>query len=202
MSAFSKFSKSSFLISWVFFSIVFLFFLHHNVDFLFFLWLAHCWCAWCCNFYASDHYWHCLLLTSWQFSTHSFLFYGFVLFHLFIFVVSWCKHFHFLWLVSITAPIGVVSLCFVFVHIYISCLHHAIFVYIYISCFQLVDMVLVFASHLHYNPITSTWCLFLHHMCTTFVFALQMFLLSSCLFYIIFFFVWICYVFEIIWLFH
>jgi len=93
--------------------------------------------------------------------------------------------FIFFGLVSITTPISVVSLCFIFAHIYISCLHHAIFVYVYISCFQLVDMVLVFASHLHYNPITSTWCLFLHHMCIAFVFASQMLLLSSCLFYII-----------------
>ncbi len=62
------------------------------------------------------------------------------------------------------------------------------YVYVYISCLHHIAMAFVFASHLQCNYITSTWCLLLHSTCTTIVFASQIFLLSSCLFFVSIFF--------------
>ncbi len=62
--------------------------------------------------------------------------------------------------------ICVVFSCFIFVHIYVFYLNHAISIRIYISCLHWVDMMLVFASHPRCNCITLIWHLFLHCACT------------------------------------
>lgn len=77
---------------------------------------------------------------------------------------------------------------YVFVHIYVSYLNHAIS--ICISCLHCVYMMFVFASHPRHNYIMLTWHLFLHCACTT----LMLLLSSSFLFAsFCFFCVLLCY---------
>lgn len=77
---------------------------------------------------------------------------------------------------------------YVFVHIYVSYLNHAIS--ICISCLHSVYMMFVFASHPRHNYIMLTWHLFLHCACTT----LMLLLSSSFLFAsFCFFCVLLCY---------
>jgi hypothetical protein len=58
-----------------------------------------------------------------------------------------------LWCERIATMIGVVSLYFIFLHIFIFCLHRANSICIYVSYLHCINMALV--SRPHYNCITS-----------------------------------------------
>jgi hypothetical protein len=91
------------------------------------------------------------------------------------FCASYFSHFHLL-----------LALCQLHLH-----LHHLLTSHqhgIYISPTLQSHCICMLVAHPHYNHITFTWHLVLHHLCIIVVFALQILLLSYCLFYIVFFF--------------
>jgi hypothetical protein len=150
-----------------------------------FLCLVHCCCTWCYDFCTSDHHQQCLLLASSQILGVSFFLFLVLFCFALLFLLSHdVKVFNFFgW--QITILICVVFLCFVFVHIYVSYLNHAISICLYIFCLHCVDMMLVLASHPHCNYIMLTWHLFLHCACTT-----LMLLFSSSFLFALFHFFW------------